>query len=84
MVWWGGPSLPEWKGGVIARYTDNNQPAIAQTWSGNGLVILSGPHPEAPQNWRDKLGLSDSDGLDQDYAGQMLEAAAKQQPMDSQ
>lgn len=84
LVWWGGPSLPEWKGGVIARYSDNNQPAIAETWSGNGLVILSGPHPEAPEDWRTKLGLSDSDGLDQDIAGQMLVAAAKQQPMESQ
>lgn len=84
LVWWGGPYLPEWQGGVIARYSDNNQPAIAQTWSGNGLVILSGPHPEAPENWRSKLGLSDSDGLDQEIAGQMLVAAAKQQPMESQ
>jgi hypothetical protein len=84
LVWWGGPSLPEWKGGVIARYSDNHQPAIAQTWAGNGLVILSGPHPEAPDNWRSKLGLDDSDGLDQEIAGQMLMAAAKQQPMESQ
>jgi hypothetical protein len=84
LVWWGGPSLPEWQGGVIARYSDNHQPAIAQTWAGNGLVILSGPHPEAPSNWRSKLGLDDSDGLDQEIAGQMLMAAAKQQPMDSQ
>ncbi len=84
LVWWGGPYLPEWKGGVIARYSDTHQPAIAQTWSGNGLVILSGPHPEAPEDWRTKLGLTDSDGLDQDLAGQMLVAAAKQQPLDSQ
>lgn len=81
LVWWGGPYLPEWKDGVIARYTDTNQPAIAETWSGNALVILSGPHPEAPQDWRDKLGLTDSDGLDQDIAGQMLKAAETQQPM---
>jgi hypothetical protein len=84
LIWWGGPSLPEWKGGVIARYSDTKQPAIAETWSGNGLVILSGPHPEAPEDWRTKLSLTDSDGLDQDYAGQMLEAAAKQQPMTSE
>jgi hypothetical protein len=84
LVWWGGPSLPEWKGGVIARYSDTHEPAIAQTWSGNGLVILSGPHPEAPEDWRTKLGLSDSDGLDQEYVGPMLEAAAKQQPLVSE
>jgi glutamine amidotransferase-like uncharacterized protein len=84
LVWWGGPYLPEWKGGVIARYTDTNQPAIAETWSGNGLVILSGPHPEAPEDWRTKLSLSDLDGLDQNIAGQMLQAAETQQPMQSQ
>jgi hypothetical protein len=84
LVWWGGPYLPEWQGGVIARYSDNNQPAIAQTWAGNGLVILSGPHPEAPDSWRSKLDLSDSDGLDQEIMGAMLMAAEKQQPLDSQ
>jgi glutamine amidotransferase-like uncharacterized protein len=84
LVWWGGPYLPEFPGGVIARYSDNGQPAIAQTWAGRGLVILAGPHPEAPQNWRTKLGLSDPDGLDQETAGQMLEAAITRVPMNSQ
>lgn len=79
LVWWGGPYLPEYPKGVIARYAKTNQPAIVQTWAGKGMVILSGPHPEAPQNWRDKLGLQDSDNLDQDIAWQLFQATLNQQ-----
>ena len=81
MVWWGGPYLPEYPKGVIGRYSDTKQPAIAQTRAGKGLMILSAVHPESPQNWRDKLGLTDKDGLDQDFAWSMFDAALKQQPM---
>ncbi|MBC7692601.1 MAG: hypothetical protein H7222_12630 [Methylotenera sp.] len=83
LVWWGGPTLPEFPGGVIARYGDTGQPAIAQAWAGNGLMILSAPHPEAPESWRGKLGLSDSDGLDHDIAFNMIQSAIQQQPMKS-
>jgi glutamine amidotransferase-like uncharacterized protein len=81
VLWWGGPYLPNWPNGVIARYSDNQQAAIAQTWAGKGLVVLAGPHPEAPQDWRSKLGLRDSDGLDQDIAWAMFDAGLKQKPM---
>lgn len=79
LVWWGGPYLPEYPNGVIARYAKTNQPAIVQTWAGKGMVILSGPHPEAPQNWRNKLDLQDSDGSDQDIAWQLFQATLNQQ-----
>lgn len=81
LVWWGGPYLPEVPKGVVARYADTNQPAIIQTWAGKGFVILSGPHPEAPDNWRTKLGLNDSDGSDQDIAANMFIAGLNQKPM---
>ncbi len=83
LLWWGGPFLPDLSGGVIARYSDTGQAAIAQAWAGRGLMILAGPHPEAPQDWRSKLGLSDEDGLDQDIAGNMIEAALTRNPMPS-
>ena len=83
LVWWGGPKLPEFSGGVIGRYTDTQEPAIAQTWAGNGLLVISGPHPEAPTSWRSKLGLSDSDGLDQTIAADMILAALRSDPMPS-
>lgn len=79
LVWWGGPITPEWTGGVVARY-DTGKPAISQTFAGKGLVVISGPHPEAPQSWRSTAG-SDSDGLDYDIAIAMFNAALKQQPL---
>ena len=81
MVWWGGPKTPEYPGGVVARYADNKDPAISETWAGKGLMVISGPHPEAPQSWRDKLGLTDSDGLDQDTAAQLISAAMFAKPL---
>jgi hypothetical protein len=83
VIWWGGPTLPEFPGGVIARYSDNNEPSIAQAWAGNGLMVLSAGHPEAPADWEAKLGLKDTDGLDHDIALAMIHAALKQQPMPS-
>ncbi len=81
LLWWGGPTLPEVAKGVIARYSDTKEPAITETWAGKGFVLLSGPHPESPENWRTKLGLYDPDGLDQDIAWDMFDAALKQVPM---
>lgn len=81
LVWWGGPSTPEWKDGVVARYV-NGKPAISETWSGKGYVVISGPHPEAPQAWRSSAGF-DSDGLDYDIAIDMVQAALKKQPLPS-
>ncbi len=73
LVWWGGPATPEWRNGVVARYATGD-PAISQTWSGKGYVVISGPHPEAPQGWRETAGY-DSDGLDYDIAIDMITAA---------
>ena len=81
LVWWGGPTLPEVTNGVIARYRDNHLPAMIQTWSGKGFVILSGPHPEAPLSWKTKLGLSDSAGLEQDIAALLFQAALNREPL---
>jgi glutamine amidotransferase-like uncharacterized protein len=77
LVWWGGPATPDtnsagnWS--VIGRYEDG-RPALSQAYSGRGLVVIAGPHPEAPQSWRLTAG-SDPDGLDWELATQMIEAA---------
>ena len=78
LVWWGGPATPEWSdpsfgSGVIGRY-ENGAPALSQTYSGKGLVVISGPHPEAPQGWWLTSG-NDPDGLDWDLAISMMSAA---------
>lgn len=86
LVWWGGPVVPAFPGGVVARYTapgHEAEPMISQTWAGNGFVVLSAPHPEAPQSWRDKLGLEDSDGLDWDLAWKLIDAARTHTPLPS-
>lgn len=82
LVWYGGPVVPETKAGVIARYP-NGEPAISQTWSGNGFVILSAVHPAAPQSARDSYGVVDNDGLDYDLAWAMLEGVLKQKELPS-
>ncbi len=79
LVWWGGPSTPEWPNGVVARY-NTGAPAISETFSGKGYVVISGPHPEAPQGWRATAG-NDSDGLDYDIAIAMFNAALTKQPL---
>lgn len=78
LVWWGGPSTPEWSdpsngSGVLGRY-ETGEPALSQTYAGKGLVVISGPHPEAPQSWWLSSG-SDPDGLDWDLAISMMNAA---------
>ena len=79
LVWWGGPITPEWQNGVIARY-ETGDPAISQTWAGKGLVLVSGPHPEAPEGWRATAG-NDPDGLDYDIAIDLIQAALTKTPL---
>ncbi len=81
MLWWGGPTLPESPHGVITRYSDTDEPAITQTWAGKGLVLLAGPHPESPEEWPAKLGLTDPDPVNRDITWGMVKAALTQQPM---
>jgi glutamine amidotransferase-like uncharacterized protein len=79
IIWYGGPFTPEWPGGVIARYPDG-KPAISQTWTGMGFVIVSGPHPEAPPNWQYDSG-PDPDGLDYDIAIKLIRATLDRKPL---
>ncbi|MBI3557293.1 MAG: hypothetical protein HY074_13600 [Deltaproteobacteria bacterium] len=77
LVWWGGPITPNIPGGVVAKYPDGS-PEITQAFSGNGFVVLTGTHPEAPQGWRDGEGLSDKDGLDFELAWKLVNSALTQ------
>lgn len=79
LVWWGGPATPEWKSGVVARY-DNGKAAISEGWANQGFVILSGPHPEAPQGWRATAG-NDPDGLDYELTKTLIRAALARKPL---
>lgn len=71
LIWYGGPTLDGVEG-VIARHDDGTA-AIVQQQVGKGLVLLSGPHPEAPDVW--KSGFTDKDGSDWELAWAMIRSA---------
>lgn len=57
---------------VIAYYPDN-APAVIMESFGAGRVAVTGPHPEAPQDWFDADKLKKIDGLDAPYAAELLD-----------
>jgi glutamine amidotransferase-like uncharacterized protein len=77
ILWYGGPVTPDT--GVIAKYPTGD-PAISEMWSGNGLVIIAGVHPDLSQASLNELGVS-PDASAQSVAWQIFDAAIKQQPI---
>jgi Biotin-protein ligase, N terminal len=71
--WENGPQLSGW-GQVVGKYPDGT-PAITEGKSGNGWVILSGVHPEAPQSWRYGMTFTTSAAVDNAYAQTLVTAA---------
>lgn len=75
LVYWEGPYLTTF-GSVIAKFP-NGESAIAESKVGKGFVLVSGVHPEAPEDWRYGMAHSDVDGVSADvtYAGTLIGAA---------
>ena len=71
--WENGPQLSGW-GQVVGKYP-NGTPAITEGKSGNGWVILSGVHPEAPASWRTGMTFTTSVAVDNAYAQTLVTAA---------
>ena len=71
--WENGPQLSGW-GQIVGRYPDGT-PAITEGKSGNGWVILSGVHPDAPQSWRTGMTFTTSAAVDNAYAKTLVTAA---------
>jgi hypothetical protein len=71
--WEDGPQLTGW-GAVVARYPDGT-PAIVEGSFGDGWVILSGIHPEAPESWRQGMSFTTPASVDAAYAGTVISAA---------
>lgn len=70
-----GPAFQDTKGvEVFATYNLNGAPAAIRGNYGLGKVLLSGPHPEALDDW---LPVEDPDGLDTDLAVDMIRSAAR-------
>jgi Biotin-protein ligase, N terminal len=71
--WEDGPQLAGW-GEAVAKYPDGTS-AIAQGTFGEGWVILSGVHPEAPDSWRRGLTFTTPASVDNAYAATLIDAA---------
>jgi len=73
VYWQDGPQLSGW-GEVVARYPDGT-PAIAEGTLGNGFVIFTGVHLEAPAGWREGMKFTTPLSVDVAYAGTVIQAA---------
>jgi len=71
--WEDGPEFTGW-GEVVGRYPDGTA-AIVEGKSGDGWVILSGVHAEAPANWRYGMSFKTPASVDNAYAGTLIRVA---------
>jgi len=71
--WEDGPQLTGW-GAVVGKYPDGT-PAIVEGPFGNGWVILTGVHPEAPASWRRGMNFRTPINIDNAYAATLIRAA---------
>jgi glutamine amidotransferase-like uncharacterized protein len=77
--WEDGPQLSGW-GDVVAKYPDGTA-AIAEGKSGNGFVMFTGIHLEAPANWRTGMTFSTPVSVDLAFAGTVIRAALQGTPL---
>lgn len=78
--WEDGPQLTGW-GEAVARYPDGT-PAIVEGSFGDGWVILSGVHPEAPESWRRGMSFATPADVDNRYAATLIDAALNRTRLD--
>ena len=71
--WEDGPQFTGW-GTVVGKYPDGT-PAVVQGTFGSGWVVLTGVHPEAPENWRGGMTFTTSASADNAYAFTLIRAA---------
>jgi glutamine amidotransferase-like uncharacterized protein len=77
--WEDGPQLTGW-GEVVGKYPDGT-PAIVQGTFGNGWMILTGVHPEAPASWRRGLDFRTPVDVDTAYAAKLIRAALNRESL---
>jgi len=73
--WEDGPELAGW-GDTVAKYPDG-KPAIVEGFFGNGWVILTGVHPEAPDTWRRGMAFSTPVSASNAFALTLIDAALR-------
>lgn len=79
VYWQDGPQLSGW-GQVVAKFPDGT-PAITEGASGNGFVVFTGVHLEAPASWRGSMMFSTPEAVDLAYAGTVVQAAYSGTPL---
>ncbi len=79
IYWQDGPELSGW-GDVIGKYP-NGETALAEGYMGDGFVILSGVHPEAPASWRDGMTFTTPLDTDLAFASSLVTAAMNRKPL---
>ncbi|MGA8807010.1 MAG: BPL-N domain-containing protein [Thermoanaerobaculia bacterium] len=77
--WEDGPQLSGW-GAVVGKYPDG-APAVVQGQYGNGWIILTGVHPEAPENWRGEMEFTTPASVDHAYAVTLIRSAMERRPL---
>jgi glutamine amidotransferase-like uncharacterized protein len=77
--WEDGPQFTGW-GEVVGKYPDGT-PAIVEGSSGQGWVVLSGVHPEAPSNWRRGMDFGTPAELDNAFAATLIRAALNREQL---
>jgi len=77
--WEDGPQLTGW-GAVVGKFPDGT-PAIAEGSFGNGWVVLSGVHPEAPASWRRGMDFRTPTAADHAYAAALIRAALNRESL---
>ena len=73
LYWEDGPQLAGW-GAAVAKYPDGT-PAVVEGPFGEGWVILTGVHPEAPESWRRGMTFRTPVDVAQAYAAALIRAA---------
>jgi hypothetical protein len=77
--WEDGPQLTGW-GAVVGRYPDGT-PAVVQGQYGDGWIILTGVHPEAPESWRGAMEFTTPASIDNAYAVTLIRSAMERRPL---
>ena len=71
--WEDGPQFTGW-GTVLGKYPDGT-PAVVEGTFGQGWVILTGVHPEAPESWRRGMTFTTPVSADNAYAATLIRSA---------
>ena len=77
--WEDGPEFTGW-GAAVGKYPDGT-PAVVQGTFGNGWVVLSGVHPEAPADWRRDMTFRTPASVDHAYAATLIRAALNRESL---